>query len=414
MKTKIFFILICNLLICNLLISQNITNTLGTLGVFKIKDGSTDYLTLDQSTGQVNILKTLRLENTTSATTGVIFKGGNRFIHDYGASNTFMGINSGNFTMSGHSNIAVGIRSLFSNTTGTYNTAFGLQSLYSNTSGYNNIAVGYYSLSGNTTGNSNTAVGQFSLTANTTGIENTAVGSLSLYTNTSGYDNTAVGYSSLISNTTGHSNSALGYYSLYSNTTGYRNTVLGYLSGYWITTGFNNIAIGYSAQVPSGTSNNQVRIGDGSITYAGIQVGWTITSDRRWKSNISNSNLGLNFINKLRPVSYFRTNDENKKTEYGFIAQEVEEILKESGVDNSGMLTITDDGMYELRYNDLLAPMVKAIQELKEENDRLKTEIETLKTDSKKTAELETMFLQLKEKIEQLETETQNVKVSNK
>ena len=50
--------------------------------------------------------------------------------------------------------------------------------------------------------------------------------------------------------------------------------------------------------------------------------------------------FGLGFINKLRPVSYFRNNDESKKTEYGFIAQEVEEVLKETGTENTGMITI--------------------------------------------------------------------------
>jgi hypothetical protein len=38
------------------------------------------------------------------------------------------------------------------------------------------------------------------------------------------------------------------------------------------------------------------------------------------------------------------------------------------------MLTISDDGMYGLRYNDLLAPMIKAIQELKVQNEKLKAE----------------------------------------
>ncbi len=66
---KIFYLIICNLLICNLQYGQNITNTLGTSGLFTIKDASSNFLTLSQSTGQVNILKTLRLENTTNSTT---------------------------------------------------------------------------------------------------------------------------------------------------------------------------------------------------------------------------------------------------------------------------------------------------------------------------------------------------------
>ncbi|MDZ7626674.1 MAG: hypothetical protein U5J96_19775 [Ignavibacteriaceae bacterium] len=35
------------------------------------------------------------------------------------------------------------------------------------------------------------------------------------------------------------------------------------------------------------------------------------------------------------------------------------------------MLTIDGEGRYELRSNDLLAPMIKAIQELKQQNEEL-------------------------------------------
>lgn len=44
------------------------------------------------------------------------------------------------------------------------------------------------------------------------------------------------------------------------------------------------------------------------------------------------------------------------------------------------MITITDEGKYELRYNDLFAPIVKAIQELKMENEQLKQDLNELRT----------------------------------
>src|SRR6266542_1585791 len=160
---KIFYLIICNLLICNLQYGQNITNTLGTSGLFTIKDASSNFLTLSQSTGQVNILKTLRLENTTNSTTGVIFKDTVRFLHNYGSNNTFVGTNSGNFTMTGNLNTALGEGSLYSNTSGFRNTALGYQSLYSNTSGQYNTSLGFLSLYPNTTGNYNTGVGALSL-----------------------------------------------------------------------------------------------------------------------------------------------------------------------------------------------------------------------------------------------------------
>ena len=115
-KTKILALVIFNLLICNIIYSQSINLTLGSGGVFTLKDASTNYFSLSQSTGQVNILNTLRLENTSNSNTGIIFKGTNRFIHNYGPLNTFFGLNSGNLTMTGDNNTGVGINSLQNNT----------------------------------------------------------------------------------------------------------------------------------------------------------------------------------------------------------------------------------------------------------------------------------------------------------
>lgn len=472
-----------------MLFGQNITNTLGTSGSFSIKDASAIYLSLNQSNGYLSLNRSLTIPNTTSSTTGVIYKGTESFIHNYQAPgtrgyNTFVGLNSGNFTLSGlgdqasyntamgynnmvslttgyyntavgqnsmfyttsgfnntamgvgslagnttgNDNTAMGVYSLYFNTTGNFNSAFGISSLYSNTIGGYNSALGYRSLLSNTTGaqnsafgtqsmfsntsgnynsafglnslannltgNRNSSFGILSLNYNTTGSENSAFGSESLYSNTAGTHNSAFGFQSLYSGTTGVQNSAFGNYSLFNNTTGSYNLALGYYSGFSITTGSDNITIGYNAQVPNATSNNQVRIGNTLVSYAGIQVPWSITSDRRWKENILFLKLGLDFINKLRPVSYTRINQENPKTEYGLIAQEVEQALKQEGVENSGMLTVTDEGMYELRYNDLLSPMIKAIQELKAENDELKKKIESMESVEERLAKLEKYIIE--------------------
>ncbi|MGF2412828.1 tail fiber domain-containing protein [Ferruginibacter sp.] len=114
------------------------------------------------------------------------------------------------------------------------------------------------------------------------------------------------------------------------------------------------------------------------MTYAGIQVPWTITSDSRFKSNIQTSALGLEFIKQLRPVSYYRNNDESKKTEYGFVAQEVEQTLNKAGIVNNGIISKDDAGMYSVRYNDFIAPMVKAIQQQQEMIEALKKQNELL------------------------------------
>ena len=90
-------------------------------------------------------------------------------------------------------------------------------------------------------------------------------------------------------------------------------------------------------------------------------------SDRNEKNTIQHSDLGLSFINKLNPVS-FKWNDTSlgTQTRYGLIAQEVEEAVKESGkdVDDIGMIDKPKEGSMGLCTNELIAPLVKAIQEL--------------------------------------------------
>ncbi len=61
--------------------------------------------------------------------------------------------------------------------------------------------------------------------------------------------------------------------------------------------------------------------------------------------------------------------------------------MKEAGIDDYGLLSKTDDGMLELRYNDFIPILTRAIQEQQQriefqENqiEELQAEIEKLKT----------------------------------
>ncbi len=288
----------------------------------------------------------------------------------------------------GNENTAVGYQTLLSNTSGYQNAAIGQKALFSNTIGQANVAVGSEALLLNTSANYNTGIGHRVLTNNSVGERNTATGMTSMFFNTTGAYNTATGNQSLYSNISGWGNTAIGNDALRNNTTGGYNTSIGFNAGSDVTTGSNNTAIGYGAQVPTASANNQVRIGDANITYAGIQVAWTVTSDKRWKSNITESDLGLDFISQLKPVSYFRNNDESKKREYGFIAQDLEETLSASGVTDSGIISKDDKGMLSVRYNDLMAPMVKAMQEQQLLIQELKSKIEELEKEAAGSKEM--------------------------
>ena len=414
---SIFLAVSCMLLFCAALKSQNINGKLGTGGQFIIRDTTTTYLSLAQNTGYLSLNRSLTLVPTTGATLGIIFKGASRFLHDYkgtgtSGENIFLGLNSGNFTLGGTGseasyNVAFGSNILTQLTTGYANCGLGSQALMMNTTGYQNIALGRYTMYSNTTGYNNTAVGYQVLYNSTTAWMNTAMGTQSMFNNLTGNNNSAFGYYSLYSNQTGLRNTAVGYNSLYGNISGNENTAVGNQSLNNLTAGNNNIGIGSDAQVPNNTGSNQIRLGNTAITYAGVQVAWTVTSDRKWKENIKDSDLGLDFITKLKPVSYLRKNDESKKNEYGFIAQDVEEVLKETGSENSGIISKDDNGNYEMRYNDLFAPMVKAMQELKAENDELKRKL----TEYEQT---QALIISEIEKLKSLKSETKEIKLGEK
>ena len=177
---------------------------------------------------QLEITGNFRLPSST-ATSGVIKSGGNRFIHNFGIDNFFAGVLAGNLAETGlGGNTGVGVRALRSNTTGQQNTAIGLLALDLNN------------------GSLNTATGNRALESNSTGSNNTGFGTYALQTNTTGNLNTAVGQSALGFNTTGTKNTALGFFA---------NPSVGNLT--------NATAIGAFAQVDA---SNKIQLGDGNVT----------------------------------------------------------------------------------------------------------------------------------------------------
>ena len=101
-------------------------------------------------------------------------------------------------------------------------------------------------------------------------------------------------------------------------------------------------------------------------------------SDRRLKSNIEISDLGLSFIDSLKPVKYNMNDD---TTHYGLIAQEVSQSLSEFSVHSFG--GYDDDGSYlSLRYSEFISPMIKAIQDQQQIIKTLQNRIEILESGS--------------------------------
>jgi hypothetical protein len=136
------------------------------------------------------------------------------------------------------------------------------------------------------------------------------------------------------------------------------------------------------------------------------------TSDARLKTDIDTSTLGLDFINALRPVSYrwivgkneivvdedgkpvVIGHDENNKPifetvqvpgarkHYGFIAQEVQQAVIDSGVDDFAGWVQDDlsdpESFQSLSYEQFIAPLVKALQEASQKIASLELRIKAL------------------------------------
>ena len=93
-------------------------------------------------------------------------------------------------------------------------------------------------------------------------------------------------------------------------------------------------------------------------TYYGVNAD-DISSDARMKSEVKDCEYGLDFVNKLKPKSYLK--EESEHREYGFIAQDVELLVKNK---DTIISYDAENDVYGLRYTELLAPLVKAVQEL--------------------------------------------------
>lgn len=105
-----------------------------------------------------------------------------------------------------------------------------------------------------------------------------------------------------------------------------------------------------------------------------------VDSDRNLKRNIDD--IGIDIIDKLKPVQYVLKNDDSDTIHYGFIAQDVEQVLLSSNESNqkTGIVHYDEDEStkehknYSLAYDEIIPLLVKKCQELQREIDILKGE----------------------------------------
>ena len=228
--------------------------------------------------------------------------------------------------------------------------------------GYNALAISAISPALN-----NTAIGHQALLA-CYGVENTAIGSDAGRLANAAEKNTFVGFRA------GENVSS-----------GDNNVLLGWSAGRFLTTGSNNVCLGDNTQTATPTTSNSITLGNGSHNVLRCAVtSITSLSDERDKKEIQELPVGLEFIEKLKPVKFVWNDREEEGKhdieDFGFIAQDLKATQEESEASYLNLVYDENPEKLEASYGKLLPILVKAIQEMSSEIKLLKEEILTLKT----------------------------------
>jgi hypothetical protein len=321
--------------------------------------------------------------------------------------------NAGAAITTGAFNIAIGANALLSNTTGSRNVVIGHNAFKNTANAIQNVAIGLNALQNATGGNQNVAIGANALIKTATN-DGVAAGHFALRANTTGIANTAGGYNALVGVTTGGYNTAVGQDAFPAASVGSEVTGLGNDAGTG-TSGSRNTAIGQRALYLNGsTTNNATAIGYNSgnssaagTTHIGANVlsntanvimlgssnaadatnvgiglynpgyklhvngsvaatSYTNTSDGRLKKTVLPVQQALDKIKALRAVTFYWNQEAAGRlglntdtgSHYGFIAQEVEQILPQvvhTGTDSFQVKTIA--------YADIIPVLTEAMKE---------------------------------------------------
>lgn len=380
---------------CNGTTWENIGAAGGSVAIGDLLDAKTDYI------ADHNLFMGLNA--------GMAIQAGGQY-------NLAIGALAGDAITTGDENIAIGYDALGKNSTGTLNIAIGRNALADRTANTSTIAIGRSA--GFNTGNNTVAIGNYAASGSSGagGSDSIIIGYHALRYR-QGNQNVAIG-TSVLSNfgANSHSNVAIGYQAFdgadpspnvnqnvgigwragRSLRTGSNNTLLGYMAGNDLTIASGNILIGASATAPTVTANDHLNIGNliygdmsvnkyvgintaapaytlhvtGDIAYTGVT---TDISDRRRKDGITPLPPALSRIMALKPVSFTMKDDADKQKEYGFIAQDVQDIYP-------ALVNMADDAdrTLSMNYIGLIAPLVKAVQEQQQIIEKQQARLEAL------------------------------------
>lgn len=326
-----------------------------------------------------------------------------------GSENTFVGARSGGANSTGASNTFVGKDAGLANL-GSRNAFFGTSAGAANTTAGDNAFFGNEAGLSNTQGDQNAFFGREAGRANVLGNANSFFGSRAGWLNTS-INNSFFGADAGRDNLTGNTNSFFGISSGVDNQDGDRNSFFGASAGSTNVNGSHNTAIGYDADVGTEnlefataigalstvSSSNSIVLGrpggedtvriPGNLQLNSLATGGATplcrtgltnliatctSSSLRYKTNVIGFSLGLNVVERLRPVK-FNWKD-GSALDVGLIAEEVAAIEPLLAVRN-------EKGEIEgVKYDRIGVVLINAVKEQQKQIEEQQKQIDEQRT----------------------------------
>jgi len=331
--------------------------------------------------------------------------------------NTAIGAGALNVNTTGLYNTALGYASLNKNQGGSGNTSIGINALLENISGGSNTAVGYLAMQ-NSIGSDNTCVGTASLYNITSGSQNTVIGGNAGNAQSTASNTTCVGYGSEVSTSSqvqlGNSSTTTFVYGTVQNRsdlrdkTEVRNTVLGldFINELRPVDYKWDMREDYKSEMPTKAElpaqelpikelpvqeplplqgelsdlDYMKIVQQCNADYYEILNQYNLDyqelldqSNADYKELVDQNDAEFKIVMdkwlesvKLDNITHDGTHTRTRY-HHGLIAQEVQDVIEASGVDFGGFQDHSLSGgqdVLSIGYDELIAPMIKAIQEL--------------------------------------------------
>jgi hypothetical protein len=125
-------------------------------------------------------------------------------------------------------------------------------------------------------------------------------------------------------------------------------------------------------------TSNTIVLGNSNTTSFQCRVPLSNLSDKRDKKDIVPLEIGMNFIEKIKPVRFtWNMRDGGKKDipEIGFIAQDLQQAQLDSNLTIPNLVCNMNSDSLGITQSTLIPILVKSIQELKVTIDHLKSRL---------------------------------------